>query len=410
MCVSAPALSRRLREAREQLDTLLIPPIKASTAAGPPTMESRFALPTSLGFPFGGLRRGGGALIGIAAFIALLHVVGWGTLIAIIVPQHLNAGTAAFGLGIGFTAYMLGARHAFDADHIAAIDNTTRKLVHEGKPTVAVGFWFSFGHSTVVFALTLILAFGVRAVVEPMLDENSAFHSVAGLIGTAISSGFLFLIAALNIAVLGDVWMAFRRMRNGQYDEAALEAQLENRGMMSRLIGRGMKIVTQPWQMFLVGLLFGLGFDTATEVALLALTSSGVASQLPLYAVLCLPILFAAGMSLFDTLSGSFMTVAYGWALAKPVRKIRYNLLVTGLSVAVALIIGTVQMINLFGESLDLDGPIWRYTAALNLNLVGFVIVALFVAAWAGAVAIWRYGRSEEPLACAPAPSSAGNP
>jgi high-affinity nickel-transport protein len=204
--------------------------------------------------------------------------------------------------------------------------------------------------------------------------------------------------------------MAFRRMRNGRHDEAALGAQLESRGMMSRLIGRGMKIVTRPWQMFLVGLLFGLGFDTATEVALLTLTSSSVASQLPLYAVLCLPILFAAGMSLFDTLSGSFMTVAYGWALASPAHKIHYNLLVTGLSVAVALIIGTVQMINLFGESLDLDGPIWRYAAALNLNIAGFVIVALFVATWAVAVAIWKYGRSEQRLACAPEPSSAGNP
>ncbi len=169
------------------------------------TMEGRFALPISLRLPFSRMYLGGGALIGVAAFIALLHIVGWGTLIALVLPQHLNAGTTVFGLGIGFTAYVLGARHAFDADHIAAIDNTTRKLVHEGKPTAAVGFWFSFGHSTVVFALTLVLAFGVRTAVEPMLDESSAFHSVTGLIGTAISSGFLYLIAALNIVVLGDV-------------------------------------------------------------------------------------------------------------------------------------------------------------------------------------------------------------
>ena len=352
---------------------------------------------------------GASTLVGIAAFIALLHIVGWGTLIAVVVPQHLNTGTTAFGLGIGLTAYLLGARHAFDADHIAAIDNTTRKLVHEGKGTVAVGFWFSSGHSTVVFALTLVLAFGVRTIVEPMLDENSAFHSVAGFIGTAVSSGFLYVIAALNIAVLGDVWIALRRMRNGQYGEAASEAQFHNPGVMSRLIGRGMMILTRPWQMFLVGLLFGLGFDTATEVALLTLTSSGVASELPLYAVLCLPILFAAGMSLFNTVSGSFMTMAYGWAVTKPARKIHYNLLVTGLSVAVALIIGTVQMINLLGDSLDLNGPIWRHAAALNLNLVGFAIVALFVTTWAAAVAIWRHGRSQHRHACAPAPSLTRN-
>jgi len=330
------------------------------------------------------------------AFIALLHIAGWGALIVVVAPQHLSVGATAFGVGIGLTAYMLGVRHAFDADHIAAIDNTTRKLMQEGRRPVSVGFWFSFGHSTVVFALTLLIAFGIPAVVGPVLDDNSELHDIAGLIGAVVSSGFLYAIAALNVVVLADVWKVFRRLRTGRYDEAALEKQLDNRGMMIRLVGRVMKVVAEPWQMYVVGLLFGLGFDTATEIALLVLTSSGAASGLPWYAVLCLPILFGAGMSLFDTLDGSFMTVAYGWALARPVRKIYYNLIITGLSVAVALMIGTVEIIGLLGERLNLQGPFWNWVAAFDLNRIGFVIVGLFVVTWMVAIAIWKYGRLEE--------------
>jgi high-affinity nickel-transport protein len=334
--------------------------------------------------------------IGMIAFIALLHIVGWGTLILIVLPRHFGVGTTAFGVGIGLTAYMLGVRHAFDADHIAAIDNTTRKLMQEAKRPVSVGFWFSCGHSSVVFALTLLLAFGIRAFAGPVLDGNSGLHKVAGLIGTIVSSGFLYAIAALNIVVLVDVWKVFRQLRTGQYDEAALERKLENRGMMNRLLGRVMKVVTKPWQMYVVGLLFGLGFDTATEIALLVLTGSGAASGLPWYAVLCLPVLFAAGMSLFDTLDGSFMTVAYAWALARPARKIYYNLIVTGLSVAAAFMIGTVEIIGLLGARLNLHGLVWRWTAALDLSKIGFVMVGLFAAAWLAAVVVWKYGRFEE--------------
>jgi high-affinity nickel-transport protein len=335
-------------------------------------------------------------VIGMIAFIVLLHVVGWGTLIAVVVPLHLSVGTMAFGIGIGLTAYMLGVRHAFDADHIAAIDNTTRKLMQERRRPVSVGFWFSCGHSSVVFALTLLLALGVRAVAGPVLEDNSELHNITGLVGTLMSSGFLYAIAALNIVVLVDVWKVFFRLRTGQYDEAALERQLNSRGMINRLLGRVMKVVTEPWQMYLVGLLFGLGFDTATEIALLVLTSSGVASGLPWYAVLCLPILFAAGMSLFDTLDGVFMTVAYGWALARPARKIYYNLVVTGLSVAVALLIGTVEIIGLLGQRLNVQGPMWKWMASLDLSTMGFVIVGLFVVTWTIAIAIWKYGRLEE--------------
>ncbi len=335
-------------------------------------------------------------LVGMVAFIALLHLVGWGTLIAIAAPQHLSLGTTVFGVGIGLTAYMLGVRHAFDADHIAAIDNTTRKLMQDGKPAVTVGFWFSFGHSSVVFALTLLLALGSRAIAGPVLDDNSELHVVTGLIGTVVSSGFLYAIAALNIVVLIDLWRVFRQRNSGQYDEAALERQLNKRGMMNRLLGRVMKIVTEPWQMYIVGLLFGLGFDTATEIALLVLTGSGAASGLPWYAVLCFPVLFAAGMSLFDTLDGSFMTAAYGWALVKPERKIYYNLVVTTLSVAVALLIGTVEIIGLLSERFNLQGALWNWIANIDLGRVGFVIVGLFVATWMIAIAFWKYGRSEE--------------
>ncbi|MEJ0049243.1 MAG: HoxN/HupN/NixA family nickel/cobalt transporter [Rhodospirillales bacterium] len=289
---------------------------------------------------------GRNGLFAMLGFIALLHIVGWGALVAVVAPQHLSVGTTAFGIGLGFTAYMLGIRHAFDADHIAAIDNTTRKLMQEGRRPVSVGFWFSFGHSSVVFVLTLLLAFGIRAVVGPLLDNSSQLHNIAGLVGTVVSSGFLYAIAALNIVVLSDVWKAFRQMRSGNCDAAALDRHFDRRGMMSRLLGRVMKIVTKPWEMYAVGLLFGLGFDTATEIALLVLTSSGAASGLPWYAVLCLPVLFAAGMSLVDTLDGAFMTVAYGWALARPARKMYYNLVITGLSVAVALMIGTVEVLG----------------------------------------------------------------
>lgn len=334
--------------------------------------------------------------IGMVAFITLLHAIGWGALIFIVVPEKLSVGTTAFGIGVGITAYVLGMRHAFDADHIAAIDNTTRKLLQQGRQPRSVGFWFSCGHSTVVFALTLLIASGIRAVAEPVLNDGSSLHVVTGLVGTMVSAGFLFGIAALNVAVLADIWSVFRRMRAGHFDEAALERRLDARGAVSRLIGRGMRSVTEPWQMYIVGLLFGLGFDTATEIALLVLAGSGAASGLPWYAVLCLPILFAAGMSLFDTLQGSFMTYAYGWALVRPVRKVYYNLVITGLSVAVALVIGSIEVIGLVGERLELRGPAWDWIASLDLNLIGFAVAGLFVATWLVAGAIWKFGRIEK--------------
>ncbi|MGV4980704.1 HoxN/HupN/NixA family nickel/cobalt transporter [Streptomyces sp. NRAIS4] len=333
---------------------------------------------------------------GMAAFVLALHIIGWGTLVGIIAPQHFSVGTQSFGIGIGVTAYTLGMRHAFDADHIAAIDNTTRKLMGQGRRPLSVGFWFSLGHSSIVFGLALLLSLGMKSLAAPVRDDNSHLHEVTGLIGTTVSGTFLYLIAGINLVILVGIWKVFRQMRSGAYDEAALETQLNNRGFMNRLLGRVTGSISKPWQMYPLGLLFGLGFDTATEIALLVLAGSGAASGLPWYAILCLPVLFAAGMSLLDTIDGSFMNFAYEWAFSKPVRKVYYNLTITGLSVAVALIIGTVELLGLLADKLGLHGAFWDWISGLDLNTVGFVIVGLFFATWAIALLVWKAGRIEE--------------
>ncbi|TWV55716.1 HoxN/HupN/NixA family nickel/cobalt transporter [Streptomyces misionensis] len=332
----------------------------------------------------------------MAAFVLALHVIGWGTLVGVIAPRHFSVGSESFGVGIGVTAYTLGMRHAFDADHIAAIDNTTRKLMGSGQRPLSVGFWFSLGHSSIVFGLALLLSLGMKALAGPVRDDNSHLHQITGLIGTTVSGAFLYLIAAINLVILAGIWKVFRRMRTGHYDEAALEAQLNNRGFMNRLLGRVTGSISKPWQMYPLGLLFGLGFDTATEIALLVLAGSGAASGLPWYAILTLPVLFAAGMALLDTIDGSFMNFAYGWAFSKPVRKVYYNLTITGLSVAVALIIGSVELLGLLADKLDLHGFFWDWISGLDLNMVGFVIVGLFFVTWALALLVWKAGRIEE--------------
>lgn len=333
---------------------------------------------------------------GMAAFIVALHVIGWFTLVAIVAPEHYSVGTKSFGIGIGVTAYTLGMRHAFDADHIAAIDNTTRKLMHQGRRPLSVGFWFSLGHSSIVFGLALLLSLGVRSLADPVENDDSQLHSVTGWIGTTVSGTFLYVIAFINLLILAGIWKVFRQMRDGHFDEAALEEQLNNRGFMNRLLGRVMKSITKPWQMYPLGLLFGLGFDTATEIALLVLAGSGAASGLPWYAILCLPVLFAAGMCLLDTIDGSFMNFAYEWAFSKPVRKVYYNLTITGLSVAVALIIGTVELLGLVSDKAGLHGAFWDWVGGLDLNVVGYVIVGLFFVTWAVAMAVWKFGNIEE--------------
>ncbi|MFG2454490.1 HoxN/HupN/NixA family nickel/cobalt transporter [Streptomyces sp. NPDC048512] len=333
---------------------------------------------------------------GMAAFVVALHVIGWFTLLAVVAPEHYSLGTKTFGIGIGITAYTLRMRHAFDADHIAAIDNTTRKLMNEGQRPLSVGFWFSLGHSSIVFALAFLLSLGVKALAGPVENDDSRLHSITGWIGTTVSGVFLYVIAIINLLIMAGIWRVFRAMRSGHYDEAALEEQLDNRGFMNRILGRLMKSITKPWQMYPLGLLFGLGFDTATEIALLVLAGSGAASGLPWYAILCLPVLFAAGMALLDTIDGSFMNFAYGWAFSKPVRKVYYNLTVTGLSVAVALIIGTVELLGLVAEKAGLHGFFWDWISGLDLNVIGYVVVGLFFATWIVALLVWKLGRIEE--------------
>jgi nickel/cobalt transporter (NiCoT) family protein len=339
-------------------------------------------------------------LASMFAVIVALHLVGWLTLVLLVAPAQLSLGGKAFGVGVGLTAYTLGLRHAFDADHIAAIDNTTRKLMSDGQRPLAVGFFFSLGHSTVVFGLALLLALGIRSVAGPVQNDSSALHHYTQLIGTSVSGLFLYLIAILNVIVLVGILRVFARLRRGDYDPktdgAELERQLDNRGFINRFLGRFTKSITKSWHMYPVGFLFGLGFDTATTIALLVLAGTSAAAGLPWYAILCLPVLFTAGMSLLDTIDGSFMNFAYGWAFSNPVRKIYYNITITGLSVAVALVIGSVELLGLFADQLGWRGPFWEWIGGLDLNTVGFLIVGMFVFTWAVALLVWRYGRIEE--------------
>jgi high-affinity nickel-transport protein len=333
----------------------------------------------------------------MASVVIGLHVLGFFMLLALVVPGHYHLGVSGtFTIGIGITAYTLGMRHAFDADHIAAIDNTTRKLMAEGKRPMSVGFWFSLGHSSVVFALAFLISVGVSALDGPVRHGGSSLHAVTGWVGTTVSGTFLYVIAALNIVILVGILRVFREMRSGRYDEAALERQLSSRGLMNRVFGRLTRAVSAPSQMYPIGVLFGLGFDTATEVALLVIAGSAGAAGLPWYAILCLPILFAAGMSLLDSIDGSFMNFAYGWAFSKPVRKVFYNITITGLSVAVALVIGTIELGGLIAERVNLSGSFWSWFEHININALGFLIVGMFVATWAIALSIWHFGRVEE--------------
>jgi high-affinity nickel-transport protein len=336
-------------------------------------------------------------LASMAATIAGLHVLGWGVLLTLVAPEHFATGSGeVFSVGLGVTAYALGMRHAFDADHIAAIDNTTRSLMAEGKRPLSIGFWFSLGHSSVVFGLCGLLAFGVRALAGPVQDGSSGLQQLTGVIGTTVSGVFLLGIGIINLVVLLGILSVFRRMRRGVFDEQALEDQLNNRGLMNRILGGATGAVTKPWQMYLVGLLFGLGFDTATEVSLLVLAGGAAAFALPWYAILTLPILFAAGMSLLDTIDGCFMNFAYGWAFSNPVRKVYYNITITGLSVAVALIIGSIELAGVLSDTLDIDSGPLPVIGGLDLNQVGYAIVGCFVLAWALALLIWKYGQIEE--------------
>ncbi len=327
----------------------------------------------------------------MTATVVALNVAGWGMLALALRGHHQFNRAAAFGFGTGVLAYTLGMRHAFDADHIAAIDNTTRKLIHDGERPLSVGYYFSLGHSTVVFALAVLLNFGIRALNGAVQDNTSALHHWAGIIGTSVSGTFLYLIGFLNLIVLLSILKVSRAMRQGRYDAAELERQLDARGLMNRLLGGYARRVDAPWKMYPIGALFGLGFDTASEVALLVLAGTAVVGGLPFYAVLALPILFAAGMCLLDTIDGCFMNFAYDWAFSRPIRKIYYNLTITGLSVFIALFIGTVELLGLVAQETNRSGGVWDVIETFNINRAGFIIVGIFVATWVVALAVWHF-------------------
>jgi high-affinity nickel-transport protein len=332
---------------------------------------------------------------GLIAVIVAMHVVAFGILAVLVAPHHYSVGHQVFGIGLGITAYTLGMRHAFDADHIAAIDNTTRKLMADGKKPVSVGFWFALGHSTIVIVLAGAIAFGARAATGSLTDDNSSTRQTLGVLSTSVSGGFLYLIGVINLVALVGIWKLYTALRRGQHDEEAFNAQLDKRGFMNRILGRLTKAIRHPGQMYPVGLLFGIGFDTATEVLLLALAGSTAAAGLPWYAILCLPLLFTAGMTLFDTLDGTFMNFAYHWAFANPIRKVYYNLTITGLSVAVALIIGSIELIGVVHDQFGFVNPVTDWISNLNLNNVGFLIVGAFIVVWAVAIGYWKLAKVE---------------
>jgi high-affinity nickel-transport protein len=344
------------------------------------------------------------SLAGMAAFIVLLHVLGFGILFGLVIPKHYHLGGdhPVFNAGVGVLAYTFGLRHAFDADHIAAVDNTTRKLMADNTETggtrkpLSVGFWFSLGHSSIVFGLAFLLSVGVKALAGQVENGDSGLHSATGIIGASVSGVFLWVLGILNLMVLIGIIGVFRRMRSGHFDEAELEEQLNKRGFMNRFLGGLTKSVRKPWHIYPIGVLFGLGFDTATEVGLLVLAGGAAAFNLPFYSILVLPILFAAAMCLMDTIDGVFMNAAYGWAFMKPVRKVFYNITITAVSVAVALIIGSIELIGVLADQAHItSGPI-SAIGNIPLDYAGYGIVGLFVASWLLALAIWRYGRIEE--------------
>ena len=324
--------------------------------------------------------------------ILLLHVVGFGVFFILVVPQHYRG----LGIGVAVTAYTLGLRHAFDADHISAIDNTTRKLMNDGQRPLSVGYFFSLGHSTIVVAIGVGIVIAEKAVYGAVSNNNSGLEQFGGVFGTIVSAAFLYLIALLNIIILWGIVKVWRSMRRGEYDEAALEAQLEQRGLMYRFFRRWMNSIKKPWQMYPVGVVFGLGFDTATEVALLATTALLAAQHIPWYAIIALPILFTAGMALMDTLDGCFMNTAYGWAFMKPVRKVYYNLTITGLSVAICYFIGTIEILGLVPQELHWHGGFWKFMENFDINKAGFVIVGMFIVTWLLAVVVWKFGKIEQ--------------
>lgn len=321
--------------------------------------------------------------------VAALHLLGFGLLLAVVLPADLRLGTGeVFGLGVGLTAYTLGMRHAFDADHIATIDNTTRKLLSDGTRPHATGFFFSAGHSTVVFALAVLVALGARGLGAAVQDDGSTLHAVTSFWGPTVAGTFLIAVGAVNLGVVRQTLALARRAGAGVLDPAEVEAGLVGRGPMSRLTARLSRRVSRPWQLYPIGLLFGLGFDTATEIALLVLAGGSAASGLPVGAILCLPILFAAGMTLLDTLNGAATARAYQWALTAPARRVAYNVAVTGVSVLFAFVIGVLSLTGVVVDELSITAGPLAAIAAIDTQYLGYALLVIVLTSWSAA-ALW---------------------
>ena len=326
-------------------------------------------------------------ITGIVSVIVALHVVGW-TLYFFYANGPAGAGAFA---GAGTLAYTLGMRHAFDADHIAAIDDTTRLMTQRGRRPVGVGFFFAMGHSTVVLALAFIVELAAGAAGAGI----DSFRHIGGLVSQIVAMLFLLLVAALNAVVLIGIIRLWRGMTEGRLDQRELEVQLLNRGLLNRILGRRARgLIRSSWHMYPVGILFGLGLETASEITLLALSASTAAhgSGLPLLAGLSLPLLFAAGMSAFDTADSLLMTRAYSWAYRSPARRLYYNIAATGITVAIAIFIGSVYLVGLIADATGTGGPLTAYASLANhFELLGYFVVAIFAACWLTAFAVWRY-------------------
>ena len=325
-------------------------------------------------------------LAGLYGVIAILHISGWWLYL------HYAAGYPAL-IGLGLVAYLFGLRHAFDADHIAAIDDTVRYMLQKGRRPLSVGLYFSLGHSTIVLALAVAIAFAATAVKDGLPD----LKAIGSVLGAVVSGTFLWAIGVLNLLVLLDILGVWKKAKAGTHDHKHLDELLAKRGLMNRLFGsRLQKMLNHSWQMYPLGLLFGLGFDTASEVGLLAMTAGASAGDLPIPAVLCLPLLFAAGMTLMDTTDGVLMSKAYNWAFVNPLRKIFYNLTTTSVSIVVALLIGTIQLAQVAIGVFGLAGPITDFVARLDFGALGYVIVGLFLLAWGLSVLLWKFRRIEQ--------------
>src|ERR1700678_2798153 len=329
-----------------------------------------------------------GKVIGIYSFLLVCNAAAW--LWAVVAFRHFPV-----LLGTAFLAYSFGLRHAVDADHIAAIDNVTRKLMQEGKRPVAVGFMFSLGHSTIVVLGSIALSATALSLQHRL---NAAKH-IGGVVGTLVSTLFLFGIAIVNMTVLRSVYLAFRRVRRGErYVEEDFDLLLGSRGFLSRLFRPMFALIRQSWHMYPLGLLFGLGFDTATEIGVLGIAAIEAGKGLPVFTILIFPLLFAAGMSLLDTTDGILMLGAYGWAFMKPVRKLYYNMVITLVSVAVAVAVGVVELAGILADRLNLTGGFWAAVGRLNDNWgeLGFLIIGVFIASWAISTIVYRVQRYDE--------------